>query len=191
MRVCRFYTDVDAWSTLMPEDADQEIFDLAKTKKRLKHWKSPTVRVSAVARAKHGDFRDLHQAQWAVTPRAAGVLQSWFDAAGELLPLRVDDGSELLWFNCTRVVDALDHEASEIDFDEVVSYAFKAQALAGVGLFRLPAIMKVDPTNPDTWVFSYYQFVVDSDDSAAGGFATTLRTHKLKGLELREVWSDE
>ncbi|MEO2088698.1 MAG: hypothetical protein ABGY75_04255, partial [Gemmataceae bacterium] len=105
MKVMRLYADVDRWSTLVPGDADQYLFDLQKPKKRAGRWKGPTVRSSAPARAKHGDFRDLHQGQWAVSPAAADALEPWFAAAGELLPIRVD-GDDLFWFNCTTVLDA-------------------------------------------------------------------------------------
>lgn len=190
MRVLRFYTDVDVWSTLMPEESDQELFDLEVTKKRGSRWKAPRVKMSAVSRAQHGDIRDLHQAQWAVSSKAAQALQSWFIEAGELLPIKVDDGSELFWFNCTRVIDALDVDACEIDFDEVVTYAFKPQQLKGVGLFRLPAVMKLDPDDTDTWLYSYYQFLVESDESR-DSFLTMVKAHKLKGFELREVWRSQ
>lgn len=189
MKVLRFYTDVDKWSTLMPEDEDQSLFDLEKTKKRSRNWKTPTLRMSAVSRAKHGDFRDIHSGQWAVTPRVAEHLGTWFIKAGELLPIQVDDGTELFWFNCTNVQDAFDWDAGEVDFDEVVEHAFDTRSLDGVGLFRLPHVMKPDPDDPDTWVFSYYQFVAVADKAA--DFPALVAASKYRGIEFREVWSHE
>lgn len=189
MKVFRFTTDVDLWSTLMPADADQILFDLEKPKKRVRTWKTPIVQKSAVARAKHGDFRDLHSGQWAVTPRVAEQLASWFTNAGELLPITVDDGTDLYWFNCTRIIDAFDWDSGEVDVDEIVEYAFDPALLDGVGLFRLPHIMKPDPDDPDSWVFSWYQFVAVADSTT--DFTALVAANKYRGIEFREVWSDE
>jgi hypothetical protein len=116
-------------------------------------------------------------------------MSPWFTRAGELLPIKVDDGSELFWFNCTDVRDAFDWDAGVVDFDEVTEYAFDVASLNGVGLFRLPHVMKPDPDDPDTWVFSWYQFVAVADKAA--DFPALVRTSKYRGIEFREVWSDE
>lgn len=189
MKVLRLYSDVDKWSTLVPTDVDQKLFNLDHPKKRARNWKPPTVKMSAVSRAKHGDFRDLHSGQWAVTSRVVENLGSWFTRAGELLPIKVDDGTEMYWFNCTTVIDAFDWDAGEIDIDEVAVYAFDARALDGVGFFRLPHVMKPDPKDPDTWVFSWYQFVAVADK--ATDFPSLVVANKCRGIEFREVWSDE
>lgn len=189
MKVFRFYTDVDKWSTLIPADKDQALFDLEKTRKRARNWKPPTLQLSATSRAKHGDFRDLHSGQWAVTLRVAEHLAPWFTRAGELLPIKVDDGNELYWFNCTDVRDAFDWDAGEVDFDEIMEYAFDAASLDGAGLFRLPHVMKLSPNDPDTWVVSWYQFVAVADKAA--GFPAHVAASKYRGIEFREVWSDD
>lgn len=188
MKVLRFVTDVDRWSTLLPAEADEVLFDLEKPKKRARNWKPPTVRRSAAARAKHGDFRDLHAGQWAVTPRVAEHLGPWFTRAGELLPVKVDDGTDMFWFNCTDIRDAFDWDAGEVDVDEIVGYAFDAASLDGAGLFRLPHVLKPDPDDPDTWAFSWHQFVAVADGAA--DFPALVAAGGYRGIEFREVWSD-
>lgn len=69
---------------------------------------------------------------------------------GELLPLTCSE-AELFVFNPTRVVDALDHGASTVDrfstgrLMRVTRYAFRANVIADVDIFKIPDL-RVSPT---------------------------------------------
>jgi len=77
-------------------------------------------------------------------PRAVSVLGELCLRVGELLPLACG-GEELVLWNVTRTVDALDWNASEVVLGadgkyviDVRSHAFKRDVVAGLPAFRIP-----------------------------------------------------
>ena len=79
--------------------------------------------------------------------RAAGLLAPVLERHGELLPLSCPD-AELWLFNVLSVVDALDEENSEMvrfddgDILDVERYGFRAEAAAGLALFKVPQLLR-------------------------------------------------
>lgn len=97
---------------------------------------------------------------------------------GEVLPLTCD-GHRFWTLNVTSFVDALDEGASQVthasDTGRVLTvrrHVFKAVALEGAGLFKLPQ-------TPRGLIY-----VTDS-------FAERLRESKLVGLELVQLWAPD
>jgi hypothetical protein len=94
---------------------------------------------------------------------------------GELLPVECWD-ADILMYNPTRVIDALDEEASSvIRFDDgglimIRRHVFRADVVADIDIFRIPNF-RVSPT------FVSHRFV---DRWMASG---------LKGLEFNQVWA--
>jgi len=94
---------------------------------------------------------------------------------GELLPLECSE-TDLWVYNPTRVIDALDEEASSIHrfrsgkIMRIQRYVFKAHLLHGIDIFKLPN-RRVEPT------FVSHRFVDLWTESG------------LKGLEFTQVWA--
>ena len=90
------------------------------------------------------DFPSLLPYRLAMRRSAAEALSSFFQTSGELLPLRADDGSDLVILNVTRVLDALDEQRSDVlrlQAREIVSIRTAAFVEAVIGesdVFRLP-----------------------------------------------------
>jgi hypothetical protein len=83
-------------------------------------------------------------------PRGLERLGSELSKHGELLPISTP-GSELVIFNPTHVVDALNEEASSVQRFEngrilrVSRYVFLASMLDGMDIFKIPNL-RVSPT---------------------------------------------
>ncbi|NUQ78113.1 MAG: hypothetical protein HUU21_31665, partial [Polyangiaceae bacterium] len=94
---------------------------------------------------------------------------------GELLPLECPE-AELWVYNPTRVIDALDEEASTIERFKsgrimgIKRYVFKAHLIEGVDIFKLPNLRGHS-------TFVSHRFVDLWNESG------------LKGLEFTPVWS--
>lgn len=96
---------------------------------------------------------------------------------GELLPLACTE-TELLLFNVTRVVDALDEDASSVQrfgsgrIMRVHRYVFRAETIRDVDIFKIPNL-RVSPT-----------FVSDR-------IVELWRHSGFKGLDFKKVWAAE
>jgi hypothetical protein len=104
--------------------------------------------------------------------RAVDALIDVLVPHGELLPLRVPDGSFYI-YNATHVIDALDEERSElVRFSSgrvmhVASYAFKTDVVQGEAIFKVPQLRGT--------VF------------VSNGFSQRIREADLSGFALRPL----
>lgn len=111
-----------------------------------------------------------------ISSRAKEVLHDLIAPYVEFLPFQSSFG-EYYGINVLEEVDALDEEASELKrFSSgrvmvVHKYVFKPDAVEGKVIFRLPQ-------------FQTRIYVTDL-------FAAKVREHGLKGLKLKELWSNE
>lgn len=110
--------------------------------------------------------------------RAAQVLDTLLADQAELLPLQHPDKT-LYAINVIRVVDALDHERSEIEWlagrplaKKIHKYVFKPQALEGCTIFKIPERK------------SLRVFVTDA-------FKEAVEANKLKGFSFELLWDSE
>jgi hypothetical protein len=82
--------------------------------------------------------------------RATEALRPLLERHGELLPLACSD-ADVVIYNPTRIVDALDESASTISrFPDnkimmVRRYAFRHDSLRGADIFKIPSL-RVSPT---------------------------------------------
>jgi hypothetical protein len=106
--------------------------------------------------------------------QAIEVLEPLLSEHGELLPVHCED-AEVLLFNPTRVLDALDEGASNIlRFGDgrvmrVNEYVFHPEVVRDTHVFKIPNL-RVSPT-----------FISEH-------FVETWKSAGLKGLEFKEVW---
>ena len=112
-------------------------------------------------------------------PRARAALEPHVGRCGEFLPLRCKEADWVL-FHVTRIIDALDEEASEIIYFpdarrkvlRFVKMSFRPQMLEGELMFRIPQRSSADV------------FVTDR-------FAQLVEQHDLIGFNLKLVWDSE
>lgn len=97
---------------------------------------------------------------------------------GELLPLSCP-GTEIMVFNPTRVIDALDEEASSVErykssgrIMRITHYAFRPDIVAGVDIFKIPN-QRVSST-----------YVGDR-------FVQLWNSSGLVGLRFKRIWSSD
>lgn len=121
------------------------------------------------------DCPSLGGAPPAFSARAVEVLRDLLEPHGELLPLACDDG-EFWAYNCTRVVDALDEDASEVvrfrssgRVNSIVRHVLRPAELTNVPVFRLASA-------PDL-----YTYVTDA-------FTEHVTSAGLIGFAPRPVW---
>jgi hypothetical protein len=145
---------------------------------RSRTWRSPPMRL---IRDDAGEALAESDAPWLGThalifrPHVLRSLEPMLRSHGELLPVTCSEAS-LVFFNATRVVDALDEPASSlVRFADgrimtVVRYAFRPEVLASVDIFKVPSL-RVSPT------FVSARFVEEAKAAA------------LRGLEFQRVWS--
>ena len=108
---------------------------------------------------------------------ALDVLLPHIGDLGQVLPLEFEE-AEYSFFNVTNVVDALDEEASELDYFpdggiyRVLRYVFKPEAVRDQWLFKIPQ-RKSGPV-----------LVTDR-------FVDLVKSSGLTGFKFRPLWSDE
>jgi hypothetical protein len=110
-------------------------------------------------------------------PNVVDALGSMLQQYGELLPLVCEEG-EVLLYNPTRVIDALDEsESSVLRFSGgrimmIQRYVFRPDVMGDTVIFKIPNL-RVSPT------FLSHRFIERWNMSG------------LKGLEFKEVWAPE
>lgn len=162
------------------DDEDYEVFNEFDGSPRLETWRPIKVNRGPADERQKGlpsDFPWLISAVLVMRKRAVDTLQDILHAHGEVLPLATDDGVELFAFNA-RTVDALDEaQASIVRFPSsnrimyIEQVAFIEPKIRGLDIFRLPH--RASPTY------------------VGQRFVDRVKSAKLVGLDLDEVWSSE
>ncbi len=141
-------------------------------------WRSPPMRLVHEDQGKklaESDCPWLGSHALVFRRNAISGLESVLREYGELLPLACSE-TNLVVFNATRVIDALDERASGImrfsndRIMRITRYAFRPEVIAGVGIFKLPSL-RVSPT------------FVNED------FVKAWKAARLRGLVFNKVWS--
>jgi hypothetical protein len=129
------------------DDVDFEVFRSLDGTPRNTAWKPISVRVLRFDEL--GEPRRPADLPWlgghvlVLTARAVDALGERLRQSGELLPLRCDD-ADLYVYNPLQVVDALDENCSDLvrfyggRVMTIARHAFKAEALVGANVFKLP-----------------------------------------------------
>jgi hypothetical protein len=106
--------------------------------------------------------------------RAADMLASLLQEHGELLPLQCNE-ADVVMYNPTRLIDALDEEASAVlrfqsgRIMRVNRYELRPQVVGDIDIFKLPSL-RVSPT-----------FVSER-------FVDLWNSSDLRGLEFKRIW---
>jgi hypothetical protein len=174
-------TIVDGWEWALPKVAsdDLEIVELFG-KPIADSW--VPIRMKRLCQDEFGrswkdaDMPWLGNALLILKPRAVAALGDLCLRAGELLPLICDD-AELVAWNVTTVVDALDKNSSKILWHSdgsvmwVEEYVFNADIIDGLIAFRIPE------ARADIFVESM--------------FVKRVNEAGLTGTHFKEIWSSQ
>lgn len=146
--------------------------------RRQQEWRPIAVRL---VHDNNGEPLAFSESPWLSThaltfrPLAVEALGPLLRENGELLPLAGED-FELSVFNPTRVIDALDEQASSIArfssgrMMRIRRYAFKPELIEGIDVFKLPNL-RVSPT------------------LLSERFVRAWNATGFHGLEFEKVWS--
>lgn len=133
------------------------------------------------------DFPWLSGHSLAMRRSAVDALRDMLEEGGEILPLATDDGVDLFNFNCTRVIDALDHERSEFwYFDDgrimfIEAAAFHDSMVRDVDFFKLPT-MRVNN------IYVGERFIERVREAGLVGLTFELAWSPERGAVKRRLW---
>lgn len=156
----------------------ETLFAALNGSSRWSTWQSPPMRLVSQERGRplaESDCPWLGKHALVFRRPAIAALEPMLHEYGELLPLACPD-ADLAIYNVTRMIDALDEEASSvIRFSNgrvmrIPRYAFMSELVRGVDIFKIPCL-RVSPT-----------FV--SED-----FVKLWQKNGLRGLVFNQVWS--
>ncbi len=142
-----------------------------------KNWTGQEEFGFAPDRRPKGDTPGLSSHIPVFSRRAVEILGDLLKDSGELLPITCE-GEDYFLFNVTRLVDALDEDASGLErlstgrIMAIDRYSFVKSKLMGVDIFKLPQ----KPLS--------YPYVTDA-------FVRRVEDSGLKGFKFRLVWSSE
>lgn len=139
----------------LPEDGDEleRLYTLINGESRRQNWRPPKMRI---VHEDEGKTLLPSDSPWlgshALVFRRATANRFCDELAkyGEILPLLCDE-AELIMFNPTKVVDALDEPASLVSrfssgrIMRIKRYAFASPRLEGIEVFKIPNL-RVSPT---------------------------------------------
>lgn len=177
MTVFLMLADPDNYHYVVPENSDdwdkiEDLFDGTS----LQHVWQP-MRVKLIREdGKDGDFPSLVPYVPVFSARAKGALANIIASYGEFLPLTCVD-SDLFAFNVTKILDALDEDASDVQrfsssgrIMSIDRYEFRAEKLKQSVLFKIPQFRRS------------YVFVTDQ-------FVERVQSSRLMGFTFQPVWS--
>ncbi len=180
----RIYTPLGSEGFELCQPVDQDDFEtinvLVNGEARQATWKPLAMQL---IQSDHGKRLQASDSPWLgehaliFKQSVIAVLGSTLQEYGELLPLACS-AADLFMFNPTRVVDALDEEASTMmrfssgRIMDITRYAFRADVVEGIDIFKIPNL-RVSPTFLSEQIVSLW--------NEAG----------QRGLEMSKVWSFE
>jgi hypothetical protein len=164
--------DVDQYCYFLPaRDSDADSMEMDCTP-RQRNWQPPRVILYGEKGSKMGDFLQFTTDALIVSPKASRVLRPFFEAAGELLPLRYK-GVTYHLVNITQCVDCLDPSSPSVLLPVLVPHLLPA-----THLFKLP--------QTDTTAI----YLIEGRSKSEEEFRRAVESNGLTGLAFYEVWSD-
>lgn len=185
MKVFRVTSDVNNYQWLAPDVPDSKLLDLMTfdCSSKSAGWRPPAVSALDPLKKK-GDFLYFDPGVLLASPRAAKRVRTYFEMAGELLPLFYDD-QEYMLLNVLNCIDALDHKKSEWfkagdgSPVSIKKYSFQINALGTSSIFKVPEVCRGSVL---TW---------EVDRAPDREFKAYVETNKLEGLIFEELWDSE
>lgn len=147
MRIFSIETDIDKYQIILPvsyTDAVHDMIDFNGLPK-ISIWKPIKFYIDNPL-DKQSDFFSLtNSSAFACTKKAAEKFMRFWDISAELLPIFLEDGTELFIVNVIDCVNALDAKDTEYDYYEdgtrsnrILKYAFHKNRFHESSIFKIP-----------------------------------------------------
>lgn len=187
MKVYRVNINPDEYQTLLPATSNAEIILDAQIMggvPKLNNW-VPVEHYIINPLAKKGNFYSLSTGgAFACDKIAADRLRYYWEIAGELLPVFLQNGTPLFIINITECLNCLDQENSVFDYykdgtkGRILKHAFHESRLSESSIFKIPETVK-------TQVLTYTGVKAPHDE-----FYTAYMESGLKGLTFELLYSN-
>lgn len=147
MKIYSIEVDIDKYQTILPVLDSNEIYEILDFKglPKEKKWE-PIVFYIDNPLAIQGDFYSLiNSAAFVCNKKAVDKLGRFWDLSAELLPIFLEDGTELFIVNIIDCINALDQKDTEYDYYEdgtrsnrILKYAFHKNRYHESSIFKIP-----------------------------------------------------
>lgn len=185
MKVYKVVEDVNHYQALGPEDSEvigSYLLDLFQGTPIGETWNAPKV-FSLDPRLKEGDFWNFFSGSLCATPEATAKVYTFFEMAGEILPL-LYKGREFSVLNITECVDTLDPDHSNWLLTEEGRRIFPTKYVFH-DRFAESTLFKIPEGNSITI------FVLERDGNPDKEFKAFVEREKMTGLLFELLWEDE
>ena len=184
MKVFRILPDGNNYQYFLTEKEEDGRKLITNCQPRLATWNPPTVYVYEPLHRK-GDFFQFSRSVLISNTRATEALRSFYEMAGELLPLPYH-GEVYTLLNVTECINCLDEEKSEWEYYEgtevkhlLKRYVFHPNRFSASALFKIPQTYGIE------------LYAVEGSGEVEEEFREVVKKNHLQGLIFQELWSDD
>lgn len=185
MKVFRLEASVNDFRTLLP--ADEQLWSTGYLSfaglPRRKDWHGLRAYVTNPIKPP-ADFMGFGSGTVAVSEEAAENSRTFFEMAGELLPVDIEDGGRCYLLNVTECFNALDKEATKWILGaktqqpiQIEKYEFHANRLPESTIFKIPETVKGEI------------LVSERTGEALDEFKAFYEQQGFTGLKFLQLWS--
>ncbi len=186
MKIFNVKVDLNCSQLIMPVEDTDEISDLlifdGKTKSS--SWRPLEFYIYDPANSKSNFYSLIHSGAFACDNKAIDSLYLFFGFGSELLPIFLEDGTELFILNVTDCINALDQKKSEFDLYDngergrILKYSFHRDRFSESSIFKIPETSKTE-------ILTYSGVKSEEDEFYSKYLQTDLR-----GLTFEEIYSE-
>lgn len=187
MKIFNVHTDIDKYQVILPVSDSDEVYDLIDFTGLPKTdiWKPIEFYIDNPLANKSDFFSFINSAAFACNKKALDKLMRFWKMGAELLPIYLEDGTELFIVNVIDCVNALNQTKSEYDFyadgtrsNRILKYAFHKNRFHESSIFKIPETANIQ-------VLTYSDVKSPEDE-----FYNAYKQSGLEGLIFEEIYSD-
>jgi len=188
MKVYSIELDINEFQIILPDSNSDEVMDMLEFDGHPKkeNWKPIKFYIDNPLKKKGDFFSFINPSALACNQKAVDELWRFWNLSSELLPIYLEDNTQLFIVNVTDCVNALDHENIEYDYysdgtrsNRILKYAFHPRR------FHESTILKI-PEQADTLILTYEGIRAPEDE-----FISCYKKSDLQGLKFELLFSDE
>ena len=176
MKIFRVKADVNNYQWIMPDVPESALvnfrFDCTP---RLQNWKPPEVFAFNPLK-EEGDFLHFGSDVLLASPKATEIVRTFFEMAGELLPIFYAD-KEYTLLNVLECVNALDNKRTK-KTTWITKYYFHANRFSESPIFKIP-----EETGS--------VLTLERNGCPECEFKACVEANNLTGLIFEEIWGSE
>jgi len=188
MKILSVQTDINKYQLILPLSDSDEVYDMLdfNGNSKLNIWKPLTFFIDNPLNRKADFFSFIGSSAFACNKLATDKLMRFWSLSAELLPINLEDGTELFIVNVIDCVNALDQENVEYDYyddgsrsNRILKYSFHKNRFHESSIFKIPETAK-------TQILTYVGVKTSEDE-----FYTAYNQSGLEGLVFKELYSTD